>query len=179
MSDYACCIVVASPVLRDALCQAVAAYGLENRIEVSEIRPAGGALLLDLGKNGAPSGPFRLGALLDRALGMDNQRKDAPVKIGPYLFSQAENILKTEKPAEDIRLTYREGEILGALAAAPDHFIEKEDLLETIWGYAAGLDTHTLETHIYRLRQKIEADPATPALLITQGSGYRLVTDSD
>ena len=52
--------------------------------------------------------------------------------------------------------------------------VQREVLLSEVWGYNAGVTTHTLETHIYRLRQKIEADPSSATLLVTEPGGYRL-----
>ena len=53
--------------------------------------------------------------------------------------------------------------------------MSRETLLQEVCGYNSGVTTHTLETHIYRLRQKIEKDAAAPAVLITEVRGYELV----
>lgn len=75
-----------------------------------------------------------------------------------------------------IRLTEKETAILRYLYRAGQVPVPREILLQEVWGYNSGVTTHTLETHIYRLRQKIEPDPADPGLLETQAGGYRLVT---
>ena len=77
-------------------------------------------------------------------------------------------------PAPDIRLTPKESAILAYLCTAGGAVVPRQQLLGEIWGYRPNLTTHTLETHIYSLRQKIERDPAHAASLLTEAGGYRL-----
>jgi DNA-binding response OmpR family regulator len=74
-----------------------------------------------------------------------------------------------------IRLTEKETAILKFLYRAGDKPVAREVLLDEVWGYNAAVATHTLETHIYRLRQKIERDPSNATILVTEPGGYRLV----
>jgi DNA-binding response OmpR family regulator len=74
-----------------------------------------------------------------------------------------------------IRLTEKETAIIKFLYRAGDKTVGREVLLQEVWGYNAGVTTHTLETHIYRLRQKIERDPSHAEILITESGGYKLV----
>lgn len=73
---------------------------------------------------------------------------------------------------EALRLTEKEVEILRFLHEANGETVSRDELLQKVWAYAKDVETHTLETHIYRLRQKIEADPANPQILLTRESGY-------
>jgi DNA-binding response OmpR family regulator len=73
-----------------------------------------------------------------------------------------------------IRLTEKETAILKYLYRAGDRIVTRDVLLSEVWGYNSGVTTHTLETHIYRLRQKIERDPSHAELLITEAGGYKL-----
>jgi DNA-binding response OmpR family regulator len=75
-----------------------------------------------------------------------------------------------------IRLTEKETNILKYLYRASDAVVPRDELLHEVWGYNAGVTTHTLETHIYRLRQKIEPDPSNARILVTETGGYRLVS---
>jgi DNA-binding response OmpR family regulator len=117
---------------------------------------------------------LRLGVLLDqqRAEPPRHLKDRAPVILGPYRFFPAESSLETESSA--IRLTEKERDILLLLLDAAPRSVTRQHMLDTVWGYASGVETHTLETHIYRLRQKIEPQPARPVLLVTDGDGYRL-----
>ena len=74
-----------------------------------------------------------------------------------------------------IRLTEKETAIIKFLYRSGEQSVSRETLLADVWGYNAGVSTHTLETHIYRLRQKIERDPSHAEILITEGGGYRLI----
>ena len=74
-----------------------------------------------------------------------------------------------------MRLTEKETDILRYLYRAGQRPVSREKLLKEVWGYNAGVTTHTLETHIYRLRQKVDPDPLSPAILVTEAGGYKLV----
>jgi len=132
---------------------------------------------LDAGANDYVSKPFRFPVLLARIraqLRQHEQSEDAVFQLGPYTFKPAMKLLETED-AKKIRLTEKETNILKYLYRAQDGVVAREVLLHEVWGYNAGVTTHTLETHIYRLRQKIEPDPANVRLLVTESGGYRLV----
>jgi DNA-binding response OmpR family regulator len=80
-----------------------------------------------------------------------------------------------EQLAHKVRLTDKETAVLRYLCRAGQRPVSRETLLQEVWGYNSGLTTHTLETHIYRLRQKIEKDAASPAILVTKAGSYTLV----
>src|SRR5437773_1976757 len=77
--------------------------------------------------------------------------------------------------ARKVRLTEKETAILRFLYRAGQLPVSRETLLQEVSGYNSGVTTHTLETHIYRLRQKIEKDAANPEILVTEAGGYKLV----
>ncbi len=118
--------------------------------------------------------PVRTGAVLaqvKRMLALQNLSAET-MKFGAYTLNRISHELDFKGAL--IRLTEKESHILQLLAAQPGSTISRKMFLEDVWRYADGIETHTLETHIYRLRQKIEADPANPAVLLTDGAGYRL-----
>lgn len=120
--------------------------------------------------------PIRMGEVLDQIRKIEKNvflSYPEEIKIGEGLF-YPHDMLFQRPDTEPITLTEKESSLLVTLWSAPAHTILRDELLERIWGYRAGLDTHTLETHIYRLRQKIEDDPAQPRILLTIEDGYRL-----
>jgi DNA-binding response OmpR family regulator len=132
---------------------------------------------LDAGANDYITKPFKFAVLLARIraqLRQHEQSEDAVFAIGHYTFKPASKLLIDEKGTK-IRLTEKETSILKYLYRSGDKVVSRETLLHEVWGYNAGVTTHTLETHIYRLRQKIEKDPSNAELLITETGGYKLV----
>ena len=131
---------------------------------------------LDAGANDYVTKPFRFGVLLARIrahLRSHEQSEDAVFKIGPYEFRPSLKLLLTEDQ-QKVRLTEKETNILKYLYRASGRVVTRDTLLDEVWGYNSGVTTHTLETHVYRLRQKIEADPSNATLLVTESGGYRL-----
>ena len=132
---------------------------------------------LDAGANDYIAKPFRLNELLARVraqLRVFDNSEDAVFEIGPYEFRPAAKLLVETTRNRKIRLTEKECAILKFLYRAGERPVARQVLLNEVWGYNAAVTTHTLETHIYRLRQKIEPDPAHVQLLVTEGGGYRL-----
>jgi DNA-binding response OmpR family regulator len=132
---------------------------------------------LDAGANDYVTKPFKFPVLLARIraqLRQHEQSEDAVFQLGPYTFKPAMKMLITGDDRK-IRLTEKETNILKYLYRAPESVVPRDILLHEVWGYNAGVTTHTLETHIYRLRQKIEPDPSNARILVTEAGGYRLV----
>lgn len=134
---------------------------------------------LDSGANDYITKPFRLSVLLARLRAQLRQHEtseDAIFVIGPYTFRPSAKLLVNELCRKKVRLTEKETAILKYLYRAGNKVVGRDTLLREIWGYNAGLTTHTLETHIYRLRQKIERDPQNAQILVSEWGGYRLAT---
>jgi len=118
--------------------------------------------------------PFRFSALLARLHALNNHHApsdDSAVRIGPYTFHPSAKLLQAD--GRKVRLTEKETNILKFLHASSGT-VPRDILLHEVWGYSPAVATHTLETHIYRLRKKIEQDPAKAQILLTEGGGYRL-----
>ena len=131
---------------------------------------------LNAGANDYITKPFKFPVLLARIraqLRQHEQSEDATFTLGPYTFKPAVKMLLTGDDKK-IRLTEKETNILKFLYRATEGAVPRDTLLHEVWGYNAGVTTHTLETHIYRLRQKIEPDPSHASLLVTESGGYRL-----
>jgi DNA-binding response OmpR family regulator len=139
---------------------------------------ADAVLGLDAGADDYVTKPFRLSVLLARLrahLRQSEHSDDAEFTIGPYTFRPGAKLLLDPSGRKKVRLTEKETAILKYLYRARDRVIGRGTLLGEVWGYNAGVTTHTLETHVYRLRQKIERDPTRAEILVTESGGYRLV----
>src|SRR3712207_5237886 len=134
---------------------------------------------LDAGANDYIAKPFCLNELLARVraqLRVFDNSEDAVFTIGPYLFRPSAKLLMEPARGRKVRLTDKESAILKYLYRAGGKPVPRQVLLNEVWGYNSAVTTHTLETHIYRLRQKFEADPGQPRLLLTEPGGYSLST---
>ena len=132
---------------------------------------------LESGANDYVTKPFRFAVLLARIrtqLRQYEASENAIFTIGPYTFWPALKLLLNQEGSK-LRLTEKETSILRYLYRAGERPASRERLLQEVWGYNSGVTTHTVETHIYRLRQKIEEDAAAPAILVTEAGGYKLV----
>ena len=131
---------------------------------------------LESGANDYVTKPFRFAVLMARVhahLRSHGHSEDAQYRIGPYTFRPSAKLL-IDEASKKIRLTEKETNILKFLHRSGET-VPRETLLHEVWGYNPAVTTHTLETHIYRLRQKIEVDPGRARLLITESGGYRLM----
>lgn len=132
---------------------------------------------LEAGANDYVTKPFKFAVLLARVrahLRQHEQSEDATFAIGRYSFRPAAKVMQDDAGSK-VRLTEKETSILKFLYRAGEKPVTRDVLLHEVWGYNSGVTTHTLETHIYRLRQKIERDPSNAELLVTEAGGYKLV----
>src|SRR6187401_1581751 len=128
---------------------------------------------LEAGANDYVTKPFRFAVLLARIraqLRQHEQSEDATFSVGPYTFKPSQKLLIDQKGGK-VRLTEKEASIIKYLYRADQRVVTRDILLEEVWGYNSGVTTHTLETHVYRLRQKIERDPSNAEILVTESGG--------
>lgn len=174
-------LIDGDPLVRQTLAEMLEAAG--HRVTVGMAVPEGGGFdlivadpALTVGAAGVPlvplAKPVRPGALLARVDEALRLAPAAPMRIGGWRFDPAARLLEDEG-GRKVRLTDKEVAILLHLRQAGG-VVGRDELLAEVWGYSAAVTTHTLETHIYRLRRKIETDPANAALLLTEAGGYRL-----
>ena len=131
----------------------------------------------DSGANDYVTKPFRFPVLLARIRAQLRQHEaseNAVFGVGPYTFRPGLKLF-VNPTGNKIRLTEKETSILRYLYRAGQQPVSRETLLHEVWGYNSGVTTHTLETHIYRLRQKIEKDATAPVILVTETRGYKLM----
>lgn len=135
-------------------------------------------LALDYGANDYVAKPFRFGVLLARIRAQlrDHEKfQDATFNIGTYKFRPSVRLLVDESSGRQVKLTEKESAILKYMCQAGETTVYRDDLLRDVWSYNSTVTTHTLETHIYRLRRKMETDPSKAKCLLTETGGYRLV----
>ncbi len=163
-----------------ALCSTISAY--LQKTEFSEPlnfdaqNEAVGVIMEGNGRQKKYSLPLRLGILLDDLLLYKQQGLGARKTL--KLYGGSVDLLTNMFVGQGDRssiLTEKEIAILQFLDHQNEERVKKEDLLRGVWNYADGLETHTLETHIYRLRQKIEVDPSKPRALVNENNGYKLI----
>ncbi|ACJ00295.1 response regulator transcription factor [Rhodospirillum centenum] len=161
-----------------ALCRALRAEGLDCPVILMTAPADTGDDPADCGATESIAKPFRLGVLLARLRALLRRAAEtdaAGLPIGPYRFLPTAKMLLEDGRQRRIRLTEKECQILAYLHRADGRTIDRDTLLGEVWGYNEGVTTHTLETHVYRLRRKIERDPARAEILVTEPGGYRLV----
>lgn len=169
----AACLLIEQGV---ALCGGeISAHGIEVSVEKDIVRVGARKFTY----------PMRIGAVMEAVIaqvdqagsGISVQFLDLRFRFSGYEFIGVEAVCVREEDGERVKLTDRERDVLAYLYMARDHRVSREELLEQIWGYSAEAETHTIETHIYRLRQKIEDDPSLPKIVVTQDDRYCLVME--
>jgi len=136
-------------------------------------------LFIGLGANDYVVKPFKFITLLSciRSHIHQHERSEkAEFSVGPYIFRPSVRQLFQNETNIYLRLTEKETSILRYLYRAKNKAVSRDVLLNEVWGYNSEVTTHTLETHIYRLRQKIESNPSSAKILVTEPGGYRLVS---
>jgi len=149
----------------------IARYDLARRVEVvKDVPEAENSSVI------MPSHPIRVGALLDRIFGVLYPRdSDETIDLGGGRYIDVRlSVYYASVDADPVRLTEKEIALLVILAEKRGGAVSRDQLLDDVWQYVEGVETHTLETHIYRLRQKIETDPSNPHILKTNDDGYFL-----
>ena len=94
-------------------------------------------------------------------------------KIGPFMFFPQKKVIMLDDKTK-VELTEKEVDILKCLLSSDEEIVDKDKLLKQVWNYSSDVTTHTLETHIYRLRQKLEIDSSIPRLIISEGGGFTI-----
>jgi DNA-binding response OmpR family regulator len=133
---------------------------------------------LDAGASDYVTKPFKLRVLLARLrarIRETGQSEHAVFQIGPYSFRPVDKSMLDNRNNHKVRLTEKETAIIKFLYLADGGVVSRDKLLGEVWGYNPGITTHTLETHVYRLRQKIEKDPSNAQILVTKPNGYHVV----
>lgn len=117
--------------------------------------------------------PILLESMLDIVSSAANSHSDTFLKFGSYLLDTNRKEIENTLTTKIVKLTEREVDIIKYLYKTQERVVDKNELLSKVWEYHIETTTHTVETHIYRLRQKVEED-GQPPVIITKEAGYSL-----
>jgi two-component system KDP operon response regulator KdpE len=132
---------------------------------------------LDRGANDYVVKPFGVSELMARVRAVMRQRgpkeTEGVVEAGGIRIDLTRRVVS--RGAEELHLSKKEWELLELFARSPDHVLTHKHILKAVWGPAHTDDTAYLRVYVNQLRQKLEADPSQPVLIVTEpGVGYRL-----
>ena len=120
--------------------------------------------------------PFRIHHLnkkISTILAKISNSSKVTYRIGPFIFLPIKKILMLGEKTK-VELTEKEVAILKCLISSGEETVDRDTLLKQVWNYSPDVTTHTLETHIYRLRQKLEIDASIPRLIISKDGGFTI-----
>ncbi len=162
------------------ICEVMRAYlktnNLDNICDICEVKGVGDVIILrGTNQEKVYTVPIRLGYILDQIYYYNHINNNSLIYFSGGVLDIDQGVF-ANKEGKQIYLTEKEVEILSFLHENKDIVIPREEFLKAVWGYAKNIETHTLETHIYRLRQKIELDSANPEILLTMDEGYKINT---
>ncbi|PZP53617.1 MAG: hypothetical protein DI586_10830, partial [Micavibrio aeruginosavorus] len=122
--------------------------------------------------------PVRLGDLTDRVRyilsGRNRFARSSIVEFAGFTLSTEDGMMSDDKSDKQVRLTDKEKLMIVSLFEEPTKSLDRQGLLQKVWGYADTAETHTLETHLYRLRQKLEESLDAKDLIVTKDGIYTL-----
>ena len=120
--------------------------------------------------------PFRIHHLnkkISTILAKISNSNEMAYKIGPFIFFPLKKALMLGEKTK-VELTEKEVAILKCLISSDEETVDRDTLLRQVWNYSPDVTTHTLETHIYRLRQKLEIDASIPRLIVSKDGGFTI-----
>lgn len=121
--------------------------------------------------------PFELGYFLDElrsCLNIYDNSEEGYITFNQYRLRPLNKDIVNLRNGEETKLTEKEVAVIKYLYKFQDRIVGKNELLQDVWGYSPDVTTHTIETHIYRLRQKVEHDNPDAQLILTVDGGYQL-----
>ena len=176
------CILIDSS-LADAslsnLCKNIRQEGVRSPIILvaEELGEDVAIVALDAGANDYVLKPFKINVLVAKIrsnIRQFEQSEFAILRFGRFSFKPGDKILLNNSSKEEVRLTDKETAIIKLLYLSGGEVVTRATLLEEVWGYNTTLTTHTLETHIYRIRQKVGNASSGQDFIATESEGYRM-----